>query len=536
VTLPGVIKKINAFAVSLIGMLLLGAMSICDTESIGAERIVLSQTLPAVPLYGIFEMSRAAGGRYQNPYTEVVAQAEFQRPGGGVRCIELFWDGGNTFTVRFSPDAVGVWHYRIRSSDSALDNTAGSFEVCDSNLKGGLLRQTAHPNHFEKQDGTPFYFFGDTQWSIFSDNPEKNHNRKSVTDYIDRRAAQGFNVITGQLLHALGWDNSGGPPFYDFKSEIINPAYWQEVDIRLQYMNARGVCVGLLLAWASSPGYDYRRFGGLEAALRYVRYIVARYSAYDVYFICAGEFDELYYDWNRIGEAIAKWDPHERMIGIHATSSSAKFATKSWSGFGDYQQIYGGLYENISSSRTFDKPVVNAEYGYFLRDMDGDGVVDKPNSQTVDEIRKASWEIAMAGGYFITGFGSTYFGGENNPDGFRVDDVRNIPWEVQAGFLKEIFSQLEWWKLRPDNSAVSSEKNRPWVLAETGGQYLVYFKSQGFPFKIVSDALTGKRVRVRKINPGNLKTLEYESALTGNALEIEAADGNDWVYLITVVN
>lgn len=519
----------------LICLLLWGA-SFCYAGAIDEGPVVLSQTAHSVSLYGVFEMSWFAEGRYQNPYTEVVAQAEFLRPDASVRCIGLFWDGGNTFTVRFSPDAVGVWKFRIRSNDPDLDNTSGSFEVCDSGLKGGLLRRRDHPNHFEKQDGTPFYFFGDTQWSVFSDNPEKNHNRNSVTDYIDRRAAQGFNVITGQLLHSMGWNNHGGPPFYNFKSETINPSYWREVDIRLQYMNARGFCVGLLLAWASSQGYDYRRFGGIDAALRYVRYVVARYSAYDVYFVCAGEFDELFYDWDRIGEEIAKCDPHERMIGIHSTTSSGKFATRSWSGFGDYQQIYENLYQNISRFKKFDKPVVNAEYGYFLRDMDGDGVVDKPNSKTVDEIRKASWEIAMAGGYFITGFGSTYFGGERNPRGFNVDDVKNKPWEVQAGFLKQIFTQMEWWKLRPDNRTVSSKENRHWVLSEPGRQYLVYFKSQRFPFKIVSGSLKGKKVQIRKINPSNIETVDYESTPSGNEVEIEAADGNDWVYLIKPVN
>jgi hypothetical protein len=254
-----------------------------------------------------------------------------------------------------------------------------------------------------------------------------------------------------------------------------------------------------------------------------VRYIVARYSAYDVYFVIAGEHDELRYDWDGVGEEIAKYDPHQRMIGIHATSSSAKFADRSWNSFGDYQQIYQNLYDNILRFKKFQKPVVNAEYGYFLRDIDGDGIVDKPNSQTVDEMRRASWEIAMAGGYLITGFGSTYFGGERNPGGFRVDDDRNKPWEKQAGILKQVFSQVEWWKLQPDNRLVSSIGNRHLVLAERGQQYLIYHNSQGDPFKVFMESFEGKKAHIRKINPRNFHFFDQEVVISGTQLEIEAA-------------
>jgi hypothetical protein len=57
---------------------------------------------------------------------------------------------------------------------------------------------------------------------------------------------------------------------------------------------------------------------------------------------------------------------------------------------------------------------VNSEYGYFLRDQSGDSVPDKDNSTSARQCH-ASWDIAMAGGYIVTGFGTTYFGSSRDP-------------------------------------------------------------------------------------------------------------------------
>ena len=43
-----------------------------------------------------------------------------------------------------------------------------------------------------------------------------------------------FNVVHSQLMPQNGWGNSGGQPFLDFQTESINPAYWQEVDRRIE--------------------------------------------------------------------------------------------------------------------------------------------------------------------------------------------------------------------------------------------------------------------------------------------------------------
>ena len=127
---------------------------------------------------------------------------------------------------------------------------------------------------------------------------------------------------------------------------------------------------------------------------------------------------------------MAVFNPWSRMAGHPMTSGGSvrKFNQAQWMSFGDYQQNYTDLHERILASRSFNKPIVNSEYGYYLRDSSGDGKVDKHNSFGPEDMRFATWDILMAGGYPVTGYGTTYMGGYRDPGPFNPDDPRNDIW------------------------------------------------------------------------------------------------------------
>jgi hypothetical protein len=405
--------------------------------------------------------------------------------------------------------------------------------VVRSTLKGGIKVHSKNQHHFEYQDGTPFYFIGDTEWSLFTDNMEEDHTRMSVIKYIERRSQQHFNVVTAQLMHQFGWNNVGGPPFNDFKQEIINTKYWEEVDWRIRFLTDHGITAGLLLSWASNPGgYDYSQFKQMDAIERYAKYIASRYSAYNVYFIVAGEFDEAQYDYGKVGKAIRAGDPHKRMIGIHGTSSTKSFANRDWCDFADYQQMYEDLYRKIIEVKNINKPAVNSEYAYYLRDMNGDGHIDKPNSGSIDDIRKSSWQIAMAGGYFVTGFGTTYLGGGRNPGAFRVDEEKNADWENQVQHIRKIFSQFEWWKLLPYNEILMAPHRKQYVLAERDKHYLIYTEGQEKSIKVKLSIPSSTKLKIVRLNPRNSEAEEVTALSDGKVIEIVVPNSFDWLYLI----
>jgi hypothetical protein len=61
-----------------------------------------AQAADNVPQWSVHELSYVASGKYQNLYTEVARQSVFARPDGVKQAVKGFWDGGQTFNVRFT--------------------------------------------------------------------------------------------------------------------------------------------------------------------------------------------------------------------------------------------------------------------------------------------------------------------------------------------------------------------------------------------------------------------------------------------------
>ncbi len=533
-----------------------------------ADRITShEEAIVQVPKFGIFERSFQHAGSCANPYTQLAATAQLTAPDGqAARRIPLFWDGDRTWRFRFSPDTVGTWSWTTRSEDAGLDGHSGSVEVVPSDLKGSIRPMAGHPYHFERQDGSRFWFLGDTAWSLYTDSAEQQHDRSAAERYIDARAAQGFNVVHSMLLQEDGWINCAGAPFDPLEDERLNPAYWREVDARLATLNDKGIVGGLVLAWGrkkwdDSEPFAWDRFPGLEAKTRYARYVAARYSAYDVYFIVAGEWnasgrdagnERVRQQYLHIGDALRAADPHRRMMGIHPGCHGNHFVREfndaaGWMNFGDYQQNYTHLNAEVVASRRFDKPVVNSEYAYTLRDANEDGVVDKPNSQSLENTRHATWDIVMGGGYVVSGFGSTYMGGARNLGSFDVDAPQNDGWEAQIQHLPTLFRETAWWRLDPRNDLLACTVTRGaerqihrrpappvtayWCLAEPGEQYVVYVRGLATDVDLSLDAPAGMYA-VRRYDPrsGAFETVGVCEGLS--TFSYRPPDERDWVVLL----
>jgi len=513
-----------------------------------------------------FEVSASTAGG--NPYRDLAATAAVTVPGGGRWRLPLFWDGGRTWKLRLAPDRPGPWQWRVESDDAGLDGQRGEFEVVPSDRCGGVTAMAGHPLHFQRQDGSPFWFMGDTGWALFTDSAEQRHDAAAARHYVDTRAAQGFNAIHAMLISEAGWGNTGGMPFDDLAQERINPAYWQEVDRRLEHVNSRGVVAGLVLAWSDkgrNPN-DWREFPSQQARLRYARYVAARYGAFDVYFVVAGEWNiDLRHnpglseeaarrDYAEIGAAVRAADPHRRMIAIHPGGSRTvrEWASEPWIDFGDYQQTYRRLHGEALASRATGKPVVNAEYAYYLRDQNLDGIVDKDNSGDLEAIRFATWDIAMAGAYFVTGFGTTYFGGNRHPGPFAVDAVENDVWEEQVQHVRRLFADLPWWRLEPVDDRIrcaipgsgdrghvvpwrgrNIERATPpavayWALADEESTCVLYARGLDVPLQITLGA--GGRFRTRLFDP---RTGAFRDAGThgGESISFVPPTTEDWILV-----
>ena len=65
--------------------------------------------------------------------------------------------------------------------------------------KIGKLRVSANQRYLEYDDGTPFFYLGDTAWELYH-----RLNREEAQYYLSNRAAKGFTVIQAVALAELG--------------------------------------------------------------------------------------------------------------------------------------------------------------------------------------------------------------------------------------------------------------------------------------------------------------------------------------------
>jgi hypothetical protein len=134
------------------------------------------------PRIGAVIVDRASLGRYERieltveltatfeqPFDsqEVALSASFQAPSGAAWEVPGFWDGRDSWRVRFTPSEAGAWRYvaRVRDRFGVAESSQGSFEVTPSDRHGWLQVASwrdskLSPRYLVYHDGTPFYGVG----------------------------------------------------------------------------------------------------------------------------------------------------------------------------------------------------------------------------------------------------------------------------------------------------------------------------------------------------------------------------------------
>ena len=155
----------------------------------------------------VYEINLTTTNTYLNPYKDVILSATFNGPNEKEITIEGFWYGCNTWKVRFAPTEVGRWTYTIISNDDQLNGKTGTIEAISSDKTGFIKVNPTNPHSFMYDDGTPFFWMGDTLW----DDPGYTRFK----DYIDLISSYNYNSYHTIVVHDR-YDyqsNEGGAPF-----------------------------------------------------------------------------------------------------------------------------------------------------------------------------------------------------------------------------------------------------------------------------------------------------------------------------------
>lgn len=482
--------------------------------AMGARGIEVCQpTAVYEPCEISFELTEAEATQHPNPYKTVELRAEFRSPKGGrTSVIPGFWDGGGTFRLRFSPMDEGHWDFRIISNLPSVSGKVLGFDATAPRTPGFI--RIFNIRYFKYDEvGTPHFWMGDTCYK-FATIPWE-----TFTQLIDIRAEQGFTHLRGLVL---GFDEHAEKVLADPDQPIVE--HFREVDRRVAYMNSKGIVYDLLLAGDQNQLENLLKTRRQREA--YVRYLVARYAAYNITWQGVQEFEE--YDDGRkllqeINGYITKMDPYDHPRSTHAVTTSSALAEDKWMNYIVQQSSDVNL--AAVEAEIYPMPVINAEFGY---EDSGAGKSHQHHIDT-DEFRRRLWRAAMNGQYVTFGNTGTYGGRK-----FDVDlKYANSPGAQQMKIFRDFMLETRYWDMQPHyrvdgGLALTLERPRFDETPE-GVEYLVYIEKPG-PVEV--------RVQKRKyditwLNPIDGTRIDEKDRFNGDRFNGSPPDlTHDWVLRI----
>lgn len=429
-----------------------------------------------IALWNYTDISVKNGKTYLNPYKDVSVKGVFTAADGTVMELKGFWNGDGEWVVRFAPNKLGVWNYDITFSDGS-EGANGELEAVAYEGENplyihGFLKTSENNRYLEYNDGTPFFWLADTHWLALGGRERLYESNSPLFKTMfhgmaDLRAIQGYTVYQMNFFASAAGDcdgtgtsNEGGKIWQGEKFELINPDFFKNTDIRINYLVSKGITPCLGIDWGR-----YITSENVEGYKTITSYIVARYSAMPVVWFVAGEFggSPEWPLWSELGKVIEAEDAYAHVTTIHGNgenfvedptvhkTNADVFRDEPWY---DMVMIQTGhlpkvLERNVWRyyyDRTPRKPILESEHAY-----EGIWEVREPLS------REQAYLAVIHGSFGIT------YGAEGVWDAnWDTDDYHQvvppwwpIPWydavllpgAIHFGYLRKAFERLSWWKL-----------------------------------------------------------------------------------------
>jgi len=510
-----------------------------------------------VPLWGCWEQSFLAASR---PSAEVALQVELVSPAGQQHRIDGFWDGELLWKVRFMPDETGEWSFRTRSEPpvSGIHQQAGRF-VCrrqSSNnrfLRHGPLSVSADRRRLEHRDGTPFFWLGDTAW-----NGALLSEPKDWRTYLRDRATKHFSAI--QFVATAPWrtaptDAEGQKAFTGVDPIVIQPRFFQRLDRQFTAILDQGLLPVPVLLWAirgeENPGY----FLPEEQAIRLVKYMVARYGAYPVVWIPAGDAGysgPIAERWQRIGRTVFGSRPHAPVI-MHPGGMQwpwEAFQNESWidlfgyqSGHGDDLKTLGWIHSGPAAKYWLKdpiRPLLNLEPPY-----EGHLAYQSKKPHTAYNVRRAAYWSLLAAPIAGLTYGAHGIWSWQTIPGIPLNhqgtgearpwhEAMRFPGSMNMRHLADFFQSIAWWRLGPAPGLLVEQPGDKDPAAfisaaqsDTGDIRVLYLPLGG-EIKLRHD-LPLKPIQSFWVDP---RTGKRKSADAASAHSYRAPDQQDWLLLL----
>ena len=523
----------------------------------------------------VTELTFTSSKVYPSGFDDVDLDAIFIHSTGKELRIPAFWDNGSTWKVRFAPSLPGNWTYKTICSDTlntGLNNKTGSLACSEYSgkldiYKHGFIKTSINTRYFTYDDGTPFFYLGDTHWSMPSEpNPDNNSMFKII---VDKRSEQGFTVYQSEPIGA-SYDLSDGLT----SSDIFG---FRDLDKRFKYIADKGlVHTNAQLLFASELGYNRAKYPDTYLE-KLCRYWVARYGAYPVMWTTGQEVDNDFYHgrmidgkdlnpyfdvitnpWKLVANYIHKYDAYHHPQTAHQefASTSGDGTVASNSSFRDLpgHSWYAAQWSPAKNSQLdFNIPKDFFNNGEEKPAVNYEGLYD--HLWTLEfGARMQGWTAYLNGMYGI-GYGaediwlynSTYdIDKPTERDGIVITVAdKQIKWNesvnlnsaYQVGYMHKFFDLIEWWNLTPrfDDSAWFSNNGSWYSIASNNNDlYVAYFYNNTNRNTGTLKNLANTQYSVQWYNPikDKFETPVNVTITNGSYIIGGKPDNNDWVLLM----
>ncbi|WP_425235092.1 DUF4038 domain-containing protein [Ulvibacterium sp.] len=292
------------------------------------------------------EITLTSEASYTNPYTEVEVWGVFTNQNNDSLKRPAFWDGGNTWKIRFSPpDTDVVWQWKSYTSDQmdkGLHGKTGSFVSVpytgdNGLLENGLLKMSKGYRNVVHQSGKSFLVVADTPWGI-----PFRATKEQVEIFAKDRQKKGFNTALMMTVQpdmkaegpdARNTDQGFKRAFQDLSEGHINqmnPDYFQYYDSLIQVLLDHEI-VPVYQPVFHGFGWKGKQVLGTkinpEEYVRYVKYLLARYGSYPAFWLIAGDHDANDPGVKESGEMLQLWDCYRQPTGLHYNPCDDYIAT-----------------------------------------------------------------------------------------------------------------------------------------------------------------------------------------------------------------
>lgn len=428
-------------------------------------------------------------------------------------------------------------------------------------MSHGPLKVSANARFLVHEDGTPFFYLGDTAWELFH-----RLNREDAERYLENRRGKGFTVIQAVCLAELDGLNTPNP-YGDRPLTNNNPAtpattpgsdpadatqydYWDHVDYIVERARAKGIYIGMLPTWGSHVVSGVLNAGNAEA---YGRFLGQRYAARPIIWILGGDRNATGYEavWRTLAKGIAigvsgSEDYSKVLMTFHppgGNSSATWFHNDVWLDFNMLQtgHCYNDSYSMIvrEYNRTPTKPVMDGEPMY--EDHPICFNTNNGYATDVDVRRYAYWDV------FAGAHGHTYgchniwqmYAPGRTPVSWAHKywyDSLDLPGAWDMMHLRNLILSRPFLSRVPDQSIVTDAfTGGDHLRATRGDGYALVYTPTGRSFTVNLGKISGTTVRGYWWNPreGTSTTIgDYANSGTRGFTPPSSGTGNDWVLVL----